>query len=254
MNSPLGSRYAIGGALGRSVKRAGGAFSPTDVAGLALWVDFSDANTLFTDAGKTKVSSDGDLIYQANDKSVNANHLTYTTAKPIYKTGIKNGLSVSRWDNTSIGLLTANNLNISFGANGKTVFFVLYPTYFDSTNNVVFSSSNWIFYTFQWRVIDSTGERRWKSASGSVAWQVINLYHTGDNTNTYVLYKDGSLQTSSYTVAKTINTTADKLRLGQHPSLSYRDYEGDMAEAIVYDGVLSDADRNAVTTYLNAKW
>ena len=35
-------------------------FVPTDVSDIILWYDFGDPNTLFTDAGSTKVSSDGE--------------------------------------------------------------------------------------------------------------------------------------------------------------------------------------------------
>lgn len=101
LNSPLGGRYGIGGALGRSWKReAGGFVDPTSIAGLQLWLDFSDATTLFADAGTTPVSSDGDAIYQANDKSGNSRHATQSSinSRPLYKTGIHNGLSVAKMD------------------------------------------------------------------------------------------------------------------------------------------------------------
>lgn len=65
-----------------------------------FWWDFSDASTLFTDAGVTNVVSDGDTIYQVNDKSGNAHHLVQTNAsyRPPYKVGVQNGLSVARPD------------------------------------------------------------------------------------------------------------------------------------------------------------
>ena len=81
-----------------------GASVPFDPLSLSpsAWYDFSDATTLFTDAGSTPVSSDGDLIYQANDKSGNGKHLTQITEglRPLYKVGIQNGLSVGRFDVT----------------------------------------------------------------------------------------------------------------------------------------------------------
>ena len=87
------------------------AFVPTDIAGLAQWLYFSDANTLYTDAGTTKVSSDGDAIYQANDKSGNNKHATQTTAgyRPLYKTGIQNSKSIARFDGSDDYLLPNTN-------------------------------------------------------------------------------------------------------------------------------------------------
>lgn len=68
------------------------------LASLQVWWDFSDATTLFTDAGVTNVTADADLIYQVNDKSGNGYHGVQATAanRPVYKTGIRNSLSVSR--------------------------------------------------------------------------------------------------------------------------------------------------------------
>ena len=63
-------------------------FLPTDITGLKLWLDFSDATKLYTDAGKTTpVSSDGDVIGAAEDKSGQGNDATQNTTnlKPIYK-------------------------------------------------------------------------------------------------------------------------------------------------------------------------
>lgn len=73
------------------------------------WYDFGDPSLLFVDAGITPVSSDGDSIYQASDKSGNGNHLTQTTVgvRPTYKTGIQNGLSVGRFDGINDVMLSA---------------------------------------------------------------------------------------------------------------------------------------------------
>lgn len=71
------------------------AFSPLDIAGLHAWYDFSDADTMFTDAGSAKVQNDGDLIYQINDKSGNNRNAIQTGAdyRLQYKVNIKNGRS-----------------------------------------------------------------------------------------------------------------------------------------------------------------
>ena len=90
LRPPFGPRLAV----------AGDITDPTDIAGIKLWIDFSDVATLFTDAGSTPVANDDDKIYQANDKSGNAHHFTQTIEadRPLYKTGIQNTLSASRFD------------------------------------------------------------------------------------------------------------------------------------------------------------
>ena len=78
---PLGGKRILTPVLGRSWQRAAaGGFVPTDIAGCKLWIDFSDATTLFTDAGSTPVANDGDLMHdipldemiRINDPSGNA--------------------------------------------------------------------------------------------------------------------------------------------------------------------------------------
>lgn len=107
-------------------------FSPTDITGLKLWIDFSDADTLFTDAGSTPVSSDGDAIYQANDKSGNGFHAVMATEadRPAYKTNVQNGKSVSRYNQdvmvASFGGLVLNQPNTIFFVHKNTVACVPY--------------------------------------------------------------------------------------------------------------------------------
>lgn len=80
-----------------SAAAAAAAWAPTDLASLVAWWDFSDATTLFTDAGTTPVSADGDAIYRVGDKSGNTRYVEQATAgnRPLYKTNIQNGLSVA---------------------------------------------------------------------------------------------------------------------------------------------------------------
>ena len=46
-----------------------GISQPSDVSNLLGWWDFTDANTMYTDAGSTNVSSDGDKIYRIDNKA-----------------------------------------------------------------------------------------------------------------------------------------------------------------------------------------
>jgi hypothetical protein len=43
--------------------------SPTSIGGLIGWWDFTDASSMYTDAGSTNVSSNDDLIYRIDNKA-----------------------------------------------------------------------------------------------------------------------------------------------------------------------------------------
>ncbi|MCK5564502.1 MAG: hypothetical protein KAJ07_04595 [Planctomycetes bacterium] len=91
-------------------RRLGGVFSPLDLSP-ALWLDASDITTLFTDSAKTTpVTSDGDVVGAWADKSVNGRDVlqTVTAKKPLYKTGIQNGLASILGDGVDDCLSTAS--------------------------------------------------------------------------------------------------------------------------------------------------
>ena len=78
-----------------------------------LWFDFSDASTLFTDtAGTTVVTADAQTIARINNKGSASMHLT---GSATYKTNIKNGLSISRWNGTSHKFTSSANVNWDAG-------------------------------------------------------------------------------------------------------------------------------------------
>lgn len=63
-------------------------WSVKNLPGLNIWLE-ADPTTLYTDAGTTLVSADGQLIQQWNDKSGNTKNASQATAgqRPLYKTG-----------------------------------------------------------------------------------------------------------------------------------------------------------------------
>jgi len=73
------------------------------ITGLAVWLDASDAATLFQDsAGTTPATADNDVIGRWADKSGNGYHATQGTTgnKPLLKTAIQNSKNVIRCDGT----------------------------------------------------------------------------------------------------------------------------------------------------------
>jgi hypothetical protein len=102
------------GVIASAARRRGG-FVPTDIAGCAVWLDFSDSSTLFdaTTGGSTPVA-DGN-IRRIEDKSGNSRHFTEHTSvlAPVRKLAQINGLDVGYF--TSDYMTRAESLATSGG-------------------------------------------------------------------------------------------------------------------------------------------
>jgi hypothetical protein len=99
---PNTARKLLLGLLGGS-----SSFSPLSIPGLALWLDASDASTLFQASnGTTPAAADGAVVGYWADKSGAGNHVTQSTTgnKPTLQTVEQNGRSVVRFDLTNDGL------------------------------------------------------------------------------------------------------------------------------------------------------
>jgi hypothetical protein len=75
--------------------------SPTDVAGLVLWLDGSDETTLYdSTSGGSLVAADG-TVARWEDKSGNARHFTQGTSgvRPTRRLAVKNGLAAVEFVN-----------------------------------------------------------------------------------------------------------------------------------------------------------
>jgi hypothetical protein len=242
----MGLRYWRHG-LRPKVEAAVSTIQPTDIVGCKLWLDFSDATTLFTDAGSTQVSSDGDLIYQANDKSGEGNNATQSgdsAYRPTYKVNIQNSLSVAR------GLTGDRGLNVNLALSQPVTVFIVVKTdgtddnhFSDGLSNttgrlplVGVSSGNLAIYA----------GALLSGSSISTNYQLISAVFNGASSR---LYKDGNSQASGN--AGTQSCTSFAIMRGFNTNQGLL---GDMAEYIIYNSALSDTDRQSVETYLNNKW
>lgn len=92
------------------------AFAPTDLAGLALWLDASDASTITLDVSNN--------VSQWNDKSGNARHAAQANAllRPAWGTQTQNGKSLIVTDAAGLTRLVTGSVASSgfFGTNRNT--------------------------------------------------------------------------------------------------------------------------------------
>lgn len=240
---------------------AGGAWSPLDLASLTAWWDFSDVTTLFTDAGTTPVSADAQAIYQANDKGPNDLHVAQATAgaRPTYKTGIQNSLSVARFDGgdslakasvDALGLVAAaagtlvfvmkqtgaaaNNTSITIGASGNRL-------------NVHATYSNVFYLDFG---NNGSGGRIFgnQPAGWDDAWHILVCHRAAGAGKIYV---DGGSAVVSGTFTDSLDALTETLYIGTGSGATFT---GDKAEVLIFDEGLSAANLNALGGYLADKW
>jgi hypothetical protein len=226
-----------------------GGFIPTDISGCLMWVDFSDKDSMFTDNGTTKVSSDTDLIYRINDKSGNSNYWSQSTdtLRPMYKTSIKNSLSVGRFNEDN--MLFASRLTTI-----RTAYFVFSCGETDSKNRFLLGDT-----TYGWHRGYNTDAVTGRQAyfSGDDPYNYANAYvreSTVYRNNTSVSPTANSpLSTIHLSVVITTgNMPANKFQGDRGGTTRY--WIGDVAEVILYSTAHSDTERGQVTDYLNSKW
>ena len=216
--------------------RGAAVWSPFSVPGLQLWLDFSDITKLFQDAARTvPVTADGDVIGGVTDKSAAGRHGAQATTanKPIYKTAIQNGLSVARFDTND--WLDFSNITLS-----NYSYFVVWKK--NSGDSVILleteSKYSYLQYAAAWYVGN-------KNILVAMTVGTFYLKEAIIDATTIYRYTNGSAHaTQARDAAQGIG------QLGySSPSVN-----GDVAELLAFDAVLSDANRLLLETYINTKW
>jgi hypothetical protein len=225
------------------------AFSPANLSGLDLWLD-ATVGLFDATSGGSAVTTDGSSVARWEDQSGNNRHATQGTGneQPLLKTSILNGLNVIRFDGSNDGLSISS---LSLGSSpAYTLFCVLYQngTLFrvwlegGSLNPYFSSPSN-----------GTDGIQHHDGANSYIvtnnatrnAW---NVFTYAQNSSNRKWYRNANTETagSNSTRAATF-TWIGRAANGFH-------WVGDIGELLIYSQYLSDADREAVRDYLNAKW
>ncbi|MBU6221748.1 MAG: fibronectin type III domain-containing protein [Planctomycetes bacterium] len=270
------------------------AFAPTSIAGLQLWADASDASTLYdATSGGSLVAADGGVA-RWQDKSGNSRHFTQATSgsRPLRKTGQQNGLATLRFDGTNDSMsIASSTATFKFAHDGDSTLFIVYKAGTTANPNTLYAiignglnDGSLDFQTgfyLRWDdrgevpyqdqsvyVVANNGSPRYVgvSAANTFPTNVFNLQTIVSNpqdstiANRATIRKNGgsavSVDTSGTnagTALPTANATQD-LRIGATSGTATWFLAGDIAEIIMYDSALSDANRALVESYLTSKW
>ena len=231
----------------------GGAFSPANLSGLSLW--------LKADAGATLSGSD---VTAWADQSGNGITATPIDANPTYNSSDLNGKptislsSVSIGDNQSLSI-DANPM----GASGTTAFAVVYVGDVcneGNDNGPIFgdfgiaNSSGHYPYGGDCSVYDgfASADRKGPLTAPSTITNSWSIYSVVSTENDFRDYVNGALMHSDNTNVYSNIAYDGSFYIG-HSSFGYT-LKGKIAEAIIYNQVLTNPERQQVEAYLNTKY
>jgi hypothetical protein len=239
-------------------------FNPSRVAGLDLWLDAADGDTLFdATSGGNFVSANGSAVKRWEDKSGNLKHATEATDAPILAVAEKNGYN-------ALNFATSKYLTCSFSSKtftAQTVFVVLKFSTSAANFGVAFtqSTTNNNDYAITGHYVPllrnglsnqiisyAGGGNRSPVATTDATWYIARARHSGSALTTKLNSAEGA------SFSSTLNTSFLVYRIGA----AYRVSGGTqgavwnslISEVIVYDKSLTDSESDLVTNYLNSKW
>lgn len=233
------------------------AWSPTNIAGLALWLK-ADAGT-FKDAAKAQpATADSDAVYTWADQSGNANDAIQATlgSRPLLKLNIQNGRPAILYDGSASDLDVAHAASINITGN-VTMFAVIWETDRASYRHVLSKGAANLGNPYQWILNTSTGRPLWgrsgttvfgTSAPVTSAFSILSVNVT---VNAVTHYLNGAANGTGNTTNDAGGT--DPLHIGVRGDglVKAKGYHG---EILIYNSALSNTNMNLVGNYLGTKW
>ena len=268
------------------------AFSPEQISTLVGWWDFTDTDTMFTDAGTTKVSANDDKIYRINNKAhsliatpLNAlgTHLENSTEanRPLYKTAgtggaLFDGSNDMLGSRITIGNVAVNKLSDTT-LNGRelTIFYIV------ELPGTTVTGDQYLFHAcasdaadrFSIYVDNDGSSDAWQTHHQNNSARTNTLINSGvsltsdkelwtvdlDGADSGSVYRNGDTSdgvtngaTDDHDIDLSQNDADIKVQIGANATGS--DYINALVyEIIVYDAALSDDDIASVEAYLMSK-
>lgn len=262
----LNSRHKVIGMPMLRVTHPASAFNPLSLSPV-LWLDFSDASTLFQDSARTtSVAADGDVIGGVTDKSGSGKHAYQGTVanKPLHKLAIQNGKSAALFDNSNDYL--RSDIYSSFSGVDKafTIFAVFkYLSVVSSMDLYSFGNTasdtpihaQTTTATPNYRSVrrdDAALLKASNSGTPNTSAHILSNVFTGSAVNEYV---DG-IQIMASVDLDVGTITFDRFNIGARSTVSgtIQALNGYVFDFIVFSSALSNSNRELVEGYLTSKW
>lgn len=223
----------------------------------ALWLDASDASTLFQSNGGAAAAADGDPVGYWLDKSGNAKHASQTdgTMKPLLKLNSQNGKNGILADGVNDYIRSALNMN---GWTGVTYFVVGKPV---TTGLYVgnYSTSGGIFAGVTSTAVSYGGRPHggaYSEATSSYSSSFVARLMTGgyDGTNSTVKNNNGSVVSVAASVPGAIicQTNLDIFANTHSSAAVYGN--GVLYELLILNYYATTTQITNMVSFLNTKW
>jgi hypothetical protein len=240
-------------------------FSPSNIAGLSLWLD---ATTGLFDAtsGGNPVTTDASSVARWEDQSGNSRHITQATSasQPILKTAIQNGKNIIRFDGTN-DILRRSGAFVH--AQGAATIFVVVSANSGASDRLIVEgrttntnplympiiSANATLFQVLYRIDSGTiplNNVSFGTAFNGTGFKLVCALDSGTNFAGFI--NKVTTNNQNYTRG---TVTLDTFSVGGWATTTERDFfPGDVAEVIIYNTALGTTDRQSVENYLYAKW
>ena len=236
---------------------------PTEIAGLALWLDANDLDTLWQDDGVTAADGDGDPVGRWDDKSGNDRHVSQATAgkRPVVKLDVQNGLNVVRFDAGSTQWMASASTQV-VGADGTWTAFAVAEaanttTYKNILDSDIYTTRIAQFLRFNSNDVEAiafnTAKNNFNDLSGQThdaEWVILTGVRT---TTTVEAFLNGASNGAKATTGTPIATSLP-VYVGRYGQLETQLLSGDVGECLIYNSALSSDDQASVYEYLSQKW
>ena len=223
-------------------------YTTLPVSGAALWLDASQQNTIFTDAGTTPVTTSGQSIYQWNDLSGNNRHAVQATSgnRPTWlpPASGQNGLGAISFNGSNQRISTATS-----GLSAQP-----FEYYIDFKFNSTTPNDRIVFGTGDRGNFDGNSGGGWNLFSGALlaggtrtgtSWAMVNCKFNGSSSALRI-------NASQVLSGNTGTGYPTAFSLAGNGSSDWGNIT--VAEFVVYSSTLSTGDQNLVESYLKTKW